>query len=102
MKSKIISFIIIIIVAIFSFFQTGCTTNKPIEIEKVTIKKILPTPVRPMVLLDTTYVEKSGYVCLSPTDYIKESKNVNEVDRYIEQLINENKILRKLIAGDEK
>lgn len=100
MKQKIISFIIIIIVAIFSYFQTGCTTIKPIEAEKVTIQKILPTPVRPMVLLDTTYVEKNGYICLSPTDYIKETKNVNENDRYIEQLINENKTLRKLLSAD--
>lgn len=100
MKQKIISFIIIIIVAIFSYFQTGCTTIKPIEAEKVTIQKILPTPVRPMVLLDITYVEKNGYICLSPTDYIKETKNVNENDRYIEQLINENKTLRKLLSAD--
>lgn len=99
---RIIAVVMIIIVGIISSKLQGCTTiQKDVEYRSDEVQTVIPTATRPLVLLDyepsVIAFEGSQYTCVNMKDFDKYSYNSIEVERYVKQLKEENKSLRKLI-----
>lgn len=91
--------IVVIIIAIITFLMTGCSSNlKVIETTQKEINVFLPEDPSPLILdLNTNYIVVNSMFCLNTEDYKIETYNLREIERYIEQLKNNNKALKSII-----
>lgn len=101
--SNLKKFIVIIVVAIVSYFLQSCSTHQ-VAVNDVKVEKQLPQETPPLVLnkikFYTVNESDASYMCIYSKDIDKFSLNETKKLKYIEQLINENAALRKLIKEE--
>lgn len=94
----VLKFLIIIIVGVVTYFMHGCSTVKPSP-ESIRPDIVMPA-VTGKVMLDyyDQYVN-DGYICIASKDKAKQIGNAYKLEKYLDDLINENNALREIIKN---
>lgn len=100
---NLIKIIALIIIGILSFKLSGCASNQQLEVKQLEVKMeyVLPKKTTPLVLKSSYFFVKNvddvQSLCLPIDDYKTEVYNYQETIRYIKDLQEENRTLRKLL-----